>query len=420
MSSDVYWGEIPTVADTDSGIAALEREQITRPRAMEVDGPPLHQPSSRHYPPTNEILTRQCTQMDPVVIHSIRLLQHIKKLQAVAADTQNDIKSDPDTSASNVGPIPVYDGPPIPDPTKKKVYTEENYNRPFVRGEGETPPVIEEVTCRKLLRRSTAAICAHLSFESTSESVLETLTDMCHEFICQMTRHLAEAADRRATHGCLGFPDIMERVFHEMGLGSVSDLQTFYQQRVLNYHKRLIQQCETLMSQHNSQLKQSSGSPSEGDTFNVIRIKEETSGDMNFPLLDENDEVNEAEHLLNIESLGTFEITVEHETASGLTTEVDSKWPLSGKTVVSESRLKSAASLDEASESESGAAGSGIVPVTPQSVKAATPLENVTTPLSANSRDPSSQEEVVHEVGGSVSSSDIFSPSAPKAKKRKK
>ena len=54
MSSDVYWGEIPTVADTDSGIAALEREQITRPRAMEVDGPPLHQPSSRHYPPTNE------------------------------------------------------------------------------------------------------------------------------------------------------------------------------------------------------------------------------------------------------------------------------------------------------------------------------------------------------------------------------
>ena len=81
-------------------------------------------------------------------------------------------------------------------------------------------------------------------------------------------------------------------------------------------------------------------------------------------------------------------------------------------------RLKSAASLDEISESESGAAGSGIVPVTPQSVKAATPLENVTTPLSANSRDPSSQEEVVHEVGGSVSSSDIFSPSAPKAKKR--
>ena len=67
------------------------------------------------------------------------------------------------------------------------------------------------------------------------------------------------------------FKDIMERVFHEMGLGSVSDLQTFYQQRVLNYHKRLIQQCETLMSQHNSQLKQSSGSPSEGDTFNVIR-----------------------------------------------------------------------------------------------------------------------------------------------------
>lgn len=48
------WGEIPTVPETDSGIAAIEREQITKPRPMEVEGPPLHQPSSRHHPPTNE------------------------------------------------------------------------------------------------------------------------------------------------------------------------------------------------------------------------------------------------------------------------------------------------------------------------------------------------------------------------------
>lgn len=49
-----HWGEIPDVADTDSGIAALEREQITKPRPMDVEGHLLHQPSSRHHPPTNE------------------------------------------------------------------------------------------------------------------------------------------------------------------------------------------------------------------------------------------------------------------------------------------------------------------------------------------------------------------------------
>lgn len=51
------WGEMPVIADTDSGIAALEREQITKPRAMEVEGPRLHQPSSRHFPPSNEYVS---------------------------------------------------------------------------------------------------------------------------------------------------------------------------------------------------------------------------------------------------------------------------------------------------------------------------------------------------------------------------
>ena len=48
------WGEIPNVPEVDSGIAALEREELTKPRAIEPEGPPLYQPSSRHYPPSNE------------------------------------------------------------------------------------------------------------------------------------------------------------------------------------------------------------------------------------------------------------------------------------------------------------------------------------------------------------------------------
>lgn len=36
----------------------------------------------------------------------------------------------------------------------------------FVRGIGETPPVVDEEACRKLLRKSTAALCAHIGFDS--------------------------------------------------------------------------------------------------------------------------------------------------------------------------------------------------------------------------------------------------------------
>ncbi len=39
-----YWGEIPSVSDTDSEIAALEREQMTKPRPLEIQGPDIYQP----------------------------------------------------------------------------------------------------------------------------------------------------------------------------------------------------------------------------------------------------------------------------------------------------------------------------------------------------------------------------------------
>lgn len=49
-----HWGDLPTLRDTDSGIAAVEREQLTKARPMEIEGPRLHQPSSKHHPPSNE------------------------------------------------------------------------------------------------------------------------------------------------------------------------------------------------------------------------------------------------------------------------------------------------------------------------------------------------------------------------------
>lgn len=49
-----HWGEIST--PSDSGITAAEREQLLKLRPMEIEGPRLHQPSSRHCPPTNELV----------------------------------------------------------------------------------------------------------------------------------------------------------------------------------------------------------------------------------------------------------------------------------------------------------------------------------------------------------------------------
>ena len=43
------WGDLTVTPDTASGIAALEREQMTKPRPMEVEGPALHQPYSKQH-----------------------------------------------------------------------------------------------------------------------------------------------------------------------------------------------------------------------------------------------------------------------------------------------------------------------------------------------------------------------------------
>uniref|UniRef100_A0A0B6Z4R9 Bromodomain associated domain-containing protein n=1 Tax=Arion vulgaris TaxID=1028688 RepID=A0A0B6Z4R9_9EUPU len=360
MTGTSYWGEIPQVADTDSGIAALEREQITKPRAMDIEGPLLHQPSSRHHPPTNEVLPSEHFQMDPLVIHTIRLIQHIKKVRSAITTFQQDVKPDGESVTAAVGPAPEYEGPAIKDRSQQKYFSEEEYQSDFVRGIGVAPAPIDEVTCRRLLRRSMAAVCAHLSFDTTQESVLETLTDICQEFLIQFTRHLGQAADRRGLYGSDGFPDLIERVFHEMGMGSVTSLHDFYNQRIVAYHNKIKQQCQSVMSEYSALSKQTPAAvkqvpQSQGgrDTLHVIRIKEEPSTEIQFPLLDENDEVIETEQLLNIESLGTFEITVEHETATGLTTEVETKWSHAGKGAVATAKLKQATSTEETAENPS-------------------------------------------------------------------
>jgi hypothetical protein len=44
----------------------------------------------------------------------------------------------------------------------------------------------------------------------------------------------------------------MERVFYEMGVGSVRTLHGFYQTRVLKYHERMIDECNALQDKYAS------------------------------------------------------------------------------------------------------------------------------------------------------------------------
>lgn len=400
ISSQTLWGEIPPPPDTDRGIANLEREQMAKLRSLEVEGPRLHQPSSRHQPPSKDPLPAEKFEMDPVVVHTIKLMQHAKKLRGMISSIQQQ-QDGMDVDFPPAPPIPEFNGPPMKSNLQGPVpFLPKDTESDFVSGIGETPPVVDEEACRKLLRKSTAALCAHIGFDTCSGSVLETLTDVAHEYFQDFCSRLQNAADNKLLHGYSGFPDIVEQVYHEMGIGSVIEIHDFYQSRIINHHTSMQQTCAQLMAEY-EKLKQPI-MVKQMDTVPVIRIKEESSSEIQFPVLDENDELNDAEQLLQLEGLGGFEITVEHESASGLTTEVESKWNKEGirtepvDTPVTNTRVSTLDDYDD-----------------PSSIKVRTPRTPAQLSEGGDISNP-----------GSVAASDIMSPpslSRPsKPKKRKK
>ncbi|XP_076446160.1 STAGA complex 65 subunit gamma-like [Babylonia areolata] len=351
------WGEIPSAPEADSGIAALERDELTKPRPIEPEAPPLFQPSSRHYPPSNEPLPAKFFQMDPVVMHTIRLIEHARKTRTAIQTVQQqqaEGKSGEDAFPT-VPPIPEYDGPPLKHTAQPPLmYMAPDLDNDFAAGRGDRIPEIDEVTNRNLLKRSVGTILAHASFEGSREHVLDTLTDVAAEYFLNLTTILRNAADDAAMHGLSGFSDILQQAFYEVGIGDISTLHDYYTTEVLQYNRDKMDTCKQLVAELEklkqpvpvSQSPSTSATVTQKDTFNVIRIKEEPSADIQFPVLDENSEVSEAEQLLQLEGLGSFEITVEHETAGGLTTEVESKWPQSVK--MEQDKTKSVESSDEA------------------------------------------------------------------------
>lgn len=110
-----------------------------------------------------------------------------------------------------------------------------------LRGKGEPVTELSLPSCRQLLYQSVATVLAHAGFESAQESVLETLTDLVHEHYLRLTHLLRVAVDREAQLGATPFPDVIEQVFHEVGIGSVLALQRFWQVRIKDYHSYMLQ-----------------------------------------------------------------------------------------------------------------------------------------------------------------------------------
>jgi len=307
------WGDLPAIED-DPGIAALEREAVTKPRAMNVEPMKLFQPSqpldksagpkqerkvsglfspakqeSEDSPSTSQVPTpRFEVHADPRVIHSLQLNQYMRKMNSLIADASSDAEKAAETvggkrkltaASSSSSTPPLAKIPPLPPLpaalTAKVVVKKERPFPPFDPPPAEetlssfatgrwgqsssssssnslssAPPTLTNTTCRQLARKSVITLIAHAGFDNAADSAVDVLTDMLQSYLHQLTSNLADGRDAEMTLGGSNFPDILEKVFTEMGVGSAKSLLRFYDADVVKQHETLQRQADALAAQY--------------------------------------------------------------------------------------------------------------------------------------------------------------------------
>lgn len=361
-----WGGTLPVPPEPDSGIAAIEREQTMKARPLEVDSPPLYQPCSTHMPPSSEAYTGNEFTMDPTVLHTIELLQYARQLRMMITSAKQQLEclksmEGEIPSFTPVPPIPEYQGPQPKHQLLKPVpFLARDPDSPFVRGIGSPPPEIDSKDCHKLLRRSVATLCAHSGYDSCSASVLDTLTDVCGEYFLLLTKLLRQSVDKEAQHSMDGFQDPMERVFHEMGIGSTLNIHTYYTKQVRQFHERTLQTCEELRDKYTC-LTSPAGLHGTHNLKPLLKLKVEPLSDIQFPTNDYADEGGEGDQMIQLEGLG-LDMGIGQEPASSLAPEEEGRWSAHIKTETS-SEINRVSGTDSYDQEDNQSTSS--VPTTP-------------------------------------------------------
>ncbi|KZC09257.1 PREDICTED: uncharacterized protein LOC107187593 [Dufourea novaeangliae] len=98
-------------------------------------------------------------------------------------------------------------------------------------------------TTRAILRHTVIVLLAHIGFEKSSDIAIDTLTDIADHFLRRMTLLMKVAYEQKAH----GFPDIVERVLLETGVGGVAALHDYYQEYVLKFEENMKKKVEAMM-----------------------------------------------------------------------------------------------------------------------------------------------------------------------------
>ncbi|KAF5276727.1 hypothetical protein FQR65_LT03952 [Abscondita terminalis] len=146
---------------------------------------------------------------------------------------------------------------------------------PFSLGEADDMcPELSPIIVKEILSKCTATMFAHIGFETTHQSILNVLVDVLSAFLKKMCYRLKLAYEDEQKGYVSGFPNIVERVLVELGMGGVKGLHDYYQTRIIKYIDVLQKRCKDLKKHYESLLVRKTPSPDSKEN-KIIRVNME-------------------------------------------------------------------------------------------------------------------------------------------------
>ncbi|KAL5471508.1 hypothetical protein EMCRGX_G029631 [Ephydatia muelleri] len=183
------------------------------------------------------------------VLHSLDMQRHLQDLRA------SNGKAD---TPGNGGDL----SPPVPTRYWRKV------NKPsfdMLGGSSYKVPSVslDPPTLHLLLRRATAAVCAHTGYEGSSSKALDSLSDVMGGFLQNLCKVLSVSVEQKHLAGSSGFQDALEQSLYQCGIAGTDALHKYWRCSVIGTHQYLDRECEKLseplQAHHTVPISKSSG-----------------------------------------------------------------------------------------------------------------------------------------------------------------
>jgi hypothetical protein len=123
----------------------------------------------------------------------------------------------------------------------------------FARGEEVEICELSTAVASQVLSKCISTLFAHIGYETSHQSALDVLSDVLQDFLKKISHNIKLAMDDKEMQR-LGFPNVIERVLTEMGMGGVKGLDDYYQSRVIKYVTVLENRCKDLTEEYQALL----------------------------------------------------------------------------------------------------------------------------------------------------------------------